>query len=207
MTIKIFRYFFSFFETQEKWLNKMAAQGWRLVRTTKLFYEFESCKPSEYEYCVEFVGDKSYKEAKEYKSFLEEMGFRTFTKNININYSFGKIRWRPWARGGGQIATSPGGYNKEILLLEKKNDGKPFELHTDYNDLIRYYRPIRNAYLCGLLLPLFMVIGNYVFDLFMVSINLYEKILVAIVALVLTIPIYKYSALIKKYKSILKINE
>lgn len=207
MTIKIFRYFFSFFETQERWLNKMAAEGWRLVKTTKLFYEFESCKPSEYEYCVEFVGDKSYKKAREYKSFLEEMGFRTFTKNININYSFGKMRWRPWARGAGQIATSQGSYNKEILLLEKKNDGKPFELHTDYNDLIQYYIPIRKAYLYGLLLLLFMVIGNYVFDLFMVQLNSYGKALVAIVALILTIPVCKYSVLIKKYKNILKTNE
>ncbi len=31
--MKKYRFFGSFLDTQEKWLNKMSAQGYRLVRT------------------------------------------------------------------------------------------------------------------------------------------------------------------------------
>lgn len=147
MNKKTFRYFGGFLKAQERWLNRMAAQGFRLVRTTRMMYEFERCAPSEYEYRVEFIADKSPRQAQEYRRFLEEMGYRTFTKNINLNYSIGKIRWRPWAKGAGQIATYPGSYNKELLIVEKRKDSKPFELHTDPEDLLRYYQSLRNAYL------------------------------------------------------------
>jgi len=78
---KAFRYFGGFLKAQERWLNRMAAQGFRLVRTTRMMYEY------------------------------------------------------------------PGSYNKELLIVEKRKDGKPFELHTDPEDLVRYYQSLRNAYL------------------------------------------------------------
>lgn len=40
----------------ENWLNKMAEKGYRLIRTGKLLYEFEKCKPGQVQYCVEFIG-------------------------------------------------------------------------------------------------------------------------------------------------------
>ena len=49
MSKKKYRYFFSFLEGQERWLNKMAGEGYRLVRTAKLMYEFEPCVP---EMCI-----------------------------------------------------------------------------------------------------------------------------------------------------------
>jgi hypothetical protein len=154
---KVIRYFGGLLETQEKWLNRMAAKGYRLVRTTRVLYEFERCQPSEYEYRVEFTADKPLKQIEEYRRFLKELGYRTFTKNINLNYSIGKVRWRPWATGFGQIATNPGSFNKELLIVERKRDGKPFEMHTDLEDIARYYQGLRNAHLfngllCGLAL-------------------------------------------------------
>ncbi len=127
----------------------MAARGFRLVRCGKLTYKFEQCAPDEYQYCVEFVGEKSYSKHKDYKKFLEGLGYHVFTKNINLNWSVGKARFRPWTAGAGKVATSPGTYNKELFIVEKKNDGKPFELHTDTEDLAAYFKILRNTYLNG----------------------------------------------------------
>ena len=67
------------------------------------------------------------------------MGYSVFYKNINLNYSVGKVRWRPWAEIGGRIATNTTTFNRELLIVEKENDGKPFELHTSYEDRANYY--------------------------------------------------------------------
>ena len=104
--MKKYRYFGGFLTSQEKWLNKMAQKGYRLVRVGKLLYEFESCTPGQYQYAVEFVADKSKKDSQGYKEFLEGCGYKVFYKNINLNYSIGKVRFRPWAEGSGKIATN-----------------------------------------------------------------------------------------------------
>ena len=134
MSKKCYRFFGGLLNTQEKWLNKMSEKGYRLVRTGKLLYEFEKCKPDEVTYCVEFIGEKSKESSIDYANFLEDMGYKVFFKNINLNYSVGKVRWRPWAERGGRIATNTTTFNREILIVEKANDGKPFELHTSYDD-------------------------------------------------------------------------
>lgn len=144
------KYFFfgSFLSAQEKWLNKMASKGYRLVRTEKLMYEFEECQPNEFQYHVEFIGEKSKEHAEEYKRFLEdEMGYRVMYKNINLNYSVGKVRYRPWAEKGGRIATNSTTFNRELLIVEKENDEKPFELHTSYEDMISYYKILQKPWL------------------------------------------------------------
>lgn len=144
------KYFFfgSFLSAQEKWLNKMASKGYRLVRTEKLMYEFEECQPNEFQYHVEFIGEKSKEHAEEYKHFLEdEMGYRVMYKNINLNYSVGKVRYRPWAEKGGRIATNSTTFNRELLIVEKENDEKPFNLHTSYDDMISYYKILQKPWL------------------------------------------------------------
>ena len=145
--MKKYRYFGGFLTSQEKWLNKMAQKGYRLVRVGKLLYEFESCTPGQYSYAVEFVADKSKKDSQEYKAFLEGCGYKVFYKNINVSYSIGKVRFRPWAEGSGKIATNATTFNKELLIVEKENDGNPFELHTTTNDKIGYMKKWRNIWL------------------------------------------------------------
>lgn len=152
----VFRYFFDFLDGQEKWLNQMAAQGYRLIKCGKAWYTFETCQPGEYQYAVDFVADKGYKDSRDYRAFLESMGYRTFYKNINLNFSIGKVKWRPWAKASGQITTSPGTFNKELLIIEKKNDGTPFELHTDLQDRLSVYRTIRNALLWSM--PMMLIL-------------------------------------------------
>ena len=51
-------------------------------------------------YCVEFIGEKSKENATDYADFLEDMGYKVFFKNINLNYSVGKVRLAPMGRKG-----------------------------------------------------------------------------------------------------------
>lgn len=145
--MKKYRFFGGLMKSQEKWLNKMSARGYRLSRTEKLLYEFESCAPDEFVYCVEYIGDKSRENAEDYRMFLEDMGYRVFYKNINLDYSEGKVYYRPWAEKGGRVATSTTTHNRELLIVEKKNDGKPFELHTEPEDKALYYRRLQTPWL------------------------------------------------------------
>lgn len=121
----------------------MAGRGFRLVRTGKLLYEFEPCPPGRYRYCVEFVGHKSRADADGYARFLEDCGYRVFFKNVNLNWNVGKVEARPWAEPGGRLASNATTYGRELLIVEKVDDGKPFELHTTGEDQARYLRDCR----------------------------------------------------------------
>ena len=149
---KCYRFFGGLLIAQANWLNKMSEKGYRLVQTGKMLYEFEECKPNQVKYYVEFIGHKTKDDAKDYYDFLEGMDYKVFYKNINLNYSIGKIRWRPWAEKGGRIATNNSTFNRELLIVEKKNDGKPFELHTSFEDKENYYRNLPNPWLLILLM-------------------------------------------------------
>lgn len=144
---RVYRYFGGLLTTQINWLNKMSASGYRLIRTEKVLYEFEPCTPGKYQYQVEFVAEKTKSNAEEYAHFLEDLGYRVFFKNINLNYSIGKVRWRPWAEKGGQLATNKTTFNRELLIVEKQNDGKPFELHTTFEDKENYCRRLQKPWL------------------------------------------------------------
>lgn len=153
---KRYRYFWSLLGAQARWLDKMADRGLRLVRTEKLLYEFEPCDPGEYRYCVEFAAHLSREKAEDYARFLEDCGCRVWFKNVNLNWSVGKVEGRPWAEPGGRLASSATTYNRELLIVEKKNDGKPFRLHTTHEDKARYYRAQRRPalFLFAVMAPL-----------------------------------------------------
>ena len=141
------RYFGGFISAQEKWLNKMAKKGYKLVKAGKLMYKFESCDKGKYQYCVDFIADKSHRDAESYKQFLEGCGYTVYYKNVNLGLSFGKVRFRPWAKGSGKVSSDFTTLYKELLIVEKLNDGKPFELHTSNEDKISYYKNWRNIWL------------------------------------------------------------
>lgn len=210
MTKTVFRYFFDFMDGQEKWLNKMASRGYRLKKCGVLAYVFESCSPDEYEYAVDYVADKSYKEAQEYKLFLEGLGLRTFTKNINLNFSVGKVRWRPYAGGKRQVATSPGGFNRELLVVERKKDGRPFQLHTDMDDRLSVYRAIRNPYLWSGLCMVVLAgltsisgVAAYRPDMWLT----FGRVVCGMAAILFLIPAVKYSIRINRLKREREIGE
>lgn len=159
MTMVKRRFFAGFLGSQTKWLNKMSEKGYRLVNTGRLKYEFDECEPGKYVYTVEYVGDKSLEGEESYKAFLEDMGYRVFYKNINLDYSVMKLVFRPWADRGGKLSTTKSTFNKELLIVEKENDGKPFELHTEKDDRIEYYnRLARPSYYATFLALLVAII-------------------------------------------------
>ena len=147
MRKRVYRFFGGLLTAQEAWLNRMADRGYRLVRTGKLLYEFAECEPGQVQYGLEFIGQKARGSAEEYRTFLEDMGYRVFYKNINLNLSVGKVRWRPWAEKSGQIATNASTFNRELLIVEKHNDGTAFQLHTSCEDRKTYYKTLRKPYL------------------------------------------------------------
>ncbi len=161
MSKKFHRFFGGLLLSQEKWLNRMAESGLRLTNTTKATYEFEECTPNQYQYCVEYIGNKSKQNADDYVHFLEDCGYRVFFKNINLNYSAGKVVVRPWAEKGGKISTTSTTFNKELLIVEKLNDGKPFELHTTYEDKEKYYKELRKPWLFLFLVCIICAIFMY----------------------------------------------
>lgn len=158
---KAFKVFFGDPESQEHWLNGKSDAGQRLKSASKLFYEFEPCKPGEYRYRVEWVIDKSKQELLAYREFLEEMGLRTVSKNFGFgSYSYGKVRLG-FTGGKPVVRTAPGTINSELLIVEKKNDGKPFDLFTARSDKLSYYRKIRDSFLYGAAgLTALIVLGN-----------------------------------------------
>lgn len=141
------RFYGGLIVSQEKWLNKMAADGYRLIRTTKAKYEFQQCHQGQYQYRVEFIGQKSKENGEDYANFLENCGYCVFFKNVNLNYSFGKVQGRPWADRGGRIATNSTTYNRELLIVEKESNGKEFELHTTFEDKQQYCKNMRKPWL------------------------------------------------------------
>lgn len=167
MSKRYYRFFGGLLTAQANWLNRMSAKGYRLIRTGKVVYEFDPCEPNQVIYCVEFIGQKCKDHAKDYYNFLEDMGYQVFYKNVNLNISVGKIRWRPWAEKGGRIATNTTTWNRELLIVEKENDGTPFALHTSYEDKEDYYRNLRNPWLTlSFMFIIFAMINDsLVFDL------------------------------------------
>ena len=193
MYIKKIRYFFAFLDLQEDWLNKMGQNGYKLVYTDKLNYSFEKTDDI-YDYKTEYIAHKSKENVDDYIDFLESLNYTIFKKNININHSIGKIKLRLFAEKGAKIATKSNTLDKELLIVYKKSDAKPFHLHTSYDDLIEYYRPVRNTWLSILLLSVFIA----VFSLIQESVIPNEALLVGIMSLVPTI---MYQIRINKYKS------
>ena len=142
-----YRYFGPFLKDQERWLNRMADRGLRLAEVGKLRYAFTPCPPGQVRYCVEFVGQKSREEQDRYGRFLEELGYRVFFRSVNLDFYLGKIRLRPWADRGGRWAVSGGSYGREILIVEKENDGVPFQLHTTWADRAAAWGVLRRPWL------------------------------------------------------------
>ncbi len=191
------RFFAGFMKSQAKWLNSMADKGLRLVKTGKLTYEFEDCDPGKYRYTVEYVGDKSLKEAENYKEFLESMGYRAFFKNINLDYSLYKVTWRPWAEKGGRISDTRTTFNRELLIVEKENDGSPFELHTEKEDIIEYYRRLSYPAYYAVFLALVVLVISWPF----VPLVITFAVLAIVFALPIIVSEYKISR-IKKEKNL-----
>jgi len=122
------------FQDNENWLNEMSSIGNALTGYKVGWHEdrfiFESASPGEYRYRI-LVLDKvaSHPESVRYLQFLEESGI--------------------------ELVTS---YHATVFLRKKAADG-PFDIYTDKNSLIRYYRGMARRYLIGLaIVPVFLAV-------------------------------------------------
>lgn len=159
--IRKFKLFLSPIQALTAWLNKMSREGYRLVKVGKIFYYFEECERSKYVYNVDYVANKSYDDLREYERFLEESNIRYMEKPANIGkVSIGSVRWRPYADKGAKIATSSGMINREFLILEKENDGNPFQIYTNVEDKIRALKTMRKPIITMMLFMAIMFLAS-----------------------------------------------
>ncbi|MBH1939940.1 DUF2812 domain-containing protein [Mobilitalea sibirica] len=212
--IKVMKVFFSDLDNQEVWLNEKASQGLRLVKSTRLFYYFEECKPGEYVYKVEYVYDKSFKNLEKYIDFLKELNIRAIKKNFSMGvFAHHKVS----VSITGQVRTTSRNINAEILILEKKNDGKPFEIYTTKSDKIDYYKKVKRLNLSTMIFMsiimiamLVLVIGEVINSGFsleqdtMYVIGFFSRIGVSILSLAIMIPCYLSLIKISKRLTVLK---
>ena len=83
-------------EGREKYINQIASEGYRLVKSGSILHEFEKTN-LDYKYSVQYVGYMSNTERKKYSDFLKEMNFKVFTAPLNIGkFSLGNVKLRPY---------------------------------------------------------------------------------------------------------------
>ncbi len=146
--MRVFKLFLDPFEERERWLNEKAREGYRLVDIGGLstLYTFE---PSDtvYSYGVQYIGHMSNRERLDYESYLLDAGYRFWNVAINLGQvSIGRVKWRPHSEGSGQIATSSGMINREILVIESKGIGDPLKVFTTIDSQIEDLQRRRRAH-------------------------------------------------------------
>ena len=91
-------------------------------------------------------------------------------------------------------ATNTTTFNRELLIVEKENDGKPFELHTSYEDRANYYSNLRNPWLLLMLMLVAFATVN-------------RSVILGIVAVIFLIPVIIYQLQIMKNRHEAKMKE
>jgi len=198
--MKKIRFFFGFLTLQENWLNKLAKQGWRLSTVQGLIYTFEQCHPNEYVYCVDCAINKTPTDYADYIIFLRELGYNVFQTRLNLNFSIGKIRWRLGGSKLGHIDHSFNKFNKEILILEKQNDNKPFELYSTVEDKKAYLKELRNAYIPSSAIFLFFFVFQLITSYASNNLFSYKAVVFFILFAVLLVPIIIYQTKINQLR-------
>ncbi|WP_026695407.1 DUF2812 domain-containing protein [Peribacillus kribbensis] len=104
-------------EKEEKWINEMAGSGWHLKKFTLGRFTFEKGEPGTCIYRNEFISGMSNDEKKDYFEFLKDSG-------ITIVHELGG-----W-----------------VYMKKDAADG-PFEIYTDTESKISYYKRMLNMFL------------------------------------------------------------
>lgn len=77
-----FRFFYDK-DAETEWLNQMAADGYAMTVFFAGFYKFETCRPGEYVYQIDF-GNSFFKINKDYREFMQDTGVEVLQA------------WGPW---------------------------------------------------------------------------------------------------------------
>ncbi len=203
-----------------KWLNEMSAQGYRLINIDNIFYYFQECEKEKYIYAVDFVSNKSYHDFRDYEEFLKESNIKHIEKPASIGkMAKGNSRWRPYADKGAKIAVSKGMIKKEFLILEKANDGKPFEIYTNIEDKINALKIMRKPTIMmmvfiGLMMLIYNIniIPQYQWSLFKLYLlpetnKSISMILLGIIEILCFANLVRFNLEISRYKKEGEINE
>ncbi|MDU5230407.1 MAG: DUF2812 domain-containing protein [Anaerococcus sp.] len=143
-------------EGREKYINSIASQGYRLVKSGSILHEFEKTN-SDYKYAVQYIGYMTNKERKEYSEFLNNMNFKVFSAPLNIGkISFGNVKLRPYNYPKSMIATSPGMINNEILIIES-SEGKEIPIFTDSSSKDEYLKRRKLPYYYLLVVSILLI--------------------------------------------------
>ena len=90
-----------------------------------------------------------------------------------------------------------------MLIIEKKSDGKPFEIHTTNADKSAYYKPLRNAWITNAVLFVALSIMQYVY----VGGFSIGAIIFSLIGLLFLIPTILYEKRILQYSKDANIEE
>lgn len=102
--------FFLDIEKENKWLNQLSSEGFRLVDKSWFTYKFEACQANHYSYHVEKRSIFETKENNSYAHFLNELDIELVTEQWGWYY------------------------------FEQHTNGEPFKIYTDAPSKIKYYR-------------------------------------------------------------------
>ena len=139
---------------QERFLNKCSQQGYKLEKVGLLFYKFSKAKSHKH-YAVQYIGDSTDHESKEYLQMLKEMGFKV----VRCPYNMGKkslLGFKLRFHKNGAVFK---GLNKEILIIE--SDGQcmdEIDLYNNYDEMVEYTKTERNVLLYVELMVILLVI-------------------------------------------------
>lgn len=124
------------FDKEERWLNEMAKEGWRLTKYFFCRYDFVRCEAGEYEYKIQLLDEvaNSAKSA-DYLGFLADMGISVVSK------------WFRW------------------VYLEKKSDGSGFEIFSDRNSRVKHIKGVLSLIKTVGCLNGFVGVGNVIMAL------------------------------------------
>jgi hypothetical protein len=122
----IFKYFFDFMGSQKRWLNQLSHEGYHLVKVSSFGYTFEECERDAYSYEIIYRGFQRREFSEPYMDQLLDSGYNVFIKGLNRNLSSEILKDK---QNKGRLYNpkfSPRNGFKEVLIIEKRNDGKPF---------------------------------------------------------------------------------
>ncbi len=126
MKKKVYKIFFVWeYEKEEKWLNKMSAKGWQLIKGGSFKYLFEKGEPNEYDYKLELLEEEpDSPKSKNYIDFLKEANIENVGKCKNWIFLRKK--------------TADGGFSSDNKTLSHINHSLRVEeiYHTSRNTII-----------------------------------------------------------------------
>lgn len=161
------------YEKEEQYINEMSAKGWSLVGYTWCRYVFEETNHDRYSYRIELLDHvHSHPESVKYIKFLEENGIEC-------------------------VAT----YMRWIYLKKNKEEGE-FNLYSDVESKIQYYRKILTFWRTLMFLELGIGFFNISIGLGVNSALNSVNIIGGVLLLVISVLFLKLSLSVKK-----KINE